>query len=217
MHYLSRLEAGNQSPACGFDLDGVLTHTDEAILRGAHERGLLVGRTPADIWTYYWEHAFPGEISNAQMMEILNVPGFYRHLNPCEFMLDAIRHADREGFQVHLVTARRGPSHVQSDTRAWLEQHGVPHSHLVYREARDKAAYAAEHGLRFFVEDRFDTANEVAAHCPVLLVESPYNVPFRSEAFDLAPGVHRIHRLQAPYFLAGLMAGLGHRRVQLAA
>jgi uncharacterized HAD superfamily protein len=211
MHYLSCLEAGER-PACGFDLDGVLTFTDAAIFRGAHARGLLLGKTPVDIRHYYWERAFPGEITPAQMAEILNEPGFYLRLAKCTQVYNAIIRAKTAGYQVHLVTARVGPPHVEAETRAWLERERIPFDVLAIRTAKEKAAYCREQRLEFLVEDRFDTANSVAQHCPVLLIEAPYNVPHHSEPYGLAPHVHRVPRRCVRPTLEVLISGLRHRR-----
>ena len=159
-----------------FDLDGVMASTDRGLFTAFHGRGLVLDKTPADLTHYYYEEAFPGEITTDLMHEILNEEDFYYNLPAIEPLVKACHLAYGMDCEVHIVTARLGPPHVRRQTEWWLEQNQIPHHHLAIEAARDKVGYMQEHDIDLIVEDKFETAYAAAqAGKTAVLVAAPYN------------------------------------------
>jgi uncharacterized HAD superfamily protein len=184
----------------GIDLDGVIALIDAPILEGFQQRGKCLGKTTRDITYYSWDHSFP-EVTQEELTEILLQPGFLQTLPHCDVLVPCLRRLAEQGHELHFVTARKGPSERQEETRAWLLQHALPLQNLTFCEANDKHVYAKDHGLDLFVEDRFDTANQIAQLVPVLLVEAPYNSPCEYGRGLLHPQVLRLSRAGIARFL----------------
>ncbi len=146
-----------------FDIDGVLSLTDEKLLSSLQGRGLLTGRTLDDLRLYSWAEVCPDEITDDQIWEVLNVPGFYRDLHPCRDLIACFHCCRAAGYEIHIVTARCGPDHIRRETESWLAEYDLVPDHLVYCSPSQKADYAASHHLDLFLEDRVDTAHALVA------------------------------------------------------
>lgn len=182
----------------------MLAFADQAFIARAQERGKLLGRTINDVWHHKWEVCFADEIDKAFVDEILSLPHFYRHLDPCEHLLQAVRAMGLAGWEIHIVTARWEIPETHNDTREWLEEHRVPYRYLAHVDSVEKHLYAREKGLLAFVEDRPDTCNRMVGICKPFLVATKYNDPLNG-IFCLEPDVVRKER---PWFPENLWQSL---------
>jgi uncharacterized HAD superfamily protein len=160
----------------GFDIDGVLAHAGPWILKEVQFRGFLKGKTMADVTDYDWYRAFPGQLPEGLITELLGSPGFAREMLPCPWLGETARQCAAAGHRVHVVTARYPTVPMLGGTKLWLERWQVPHVAVHHCRPSEKVLYAREHGLAAFVEDKRETAIAMQAVCRSFLVAMPYNV-----------------------------------------
>lgn len=131
-------------------------------------------------------------------------------------MVRATRHlARREDWPrieaVHVVTARYRWQHplIRRITADYLAAQGFQYTDLHLCETTEKAPYAVRMGLDLFVEDRRDTAYQIAqAGIPVLLVALPYNqLSTHPDDQPLNRLIYRAPRHEIAYALSALGRG----------
>lgn len=153
--------------AIGIDIDGVIAN----VLGGVQRYALKHWGTIIDInqvTCYGLTGCTP--IVEAQIEEMFGDAAFYRELEILPEAGEGLRRLRH--YDIHLVTAR--PTRLWNVTHEWLLGHAVPY--LAVSHNPSKAAYAARMGIRVFVEDKRETAIELAEVCrEVYLVDWPYN------------------------------------------
>jgi uncharacterized HAD superfamily protein len=167
----------------GFDIDGVVADTGSAFIRIARDEYGLQSISLEDI-TYY-------EVVDCLNVEQSIVEAIFTRLHdnplpsgimPMEGAFDVL-HALAEHGPLTYVTARslKGPISM------WLEHHVEPGPFADMRlevmgEHDNKAPYIKDLGLRYFVDDRLQTCQNLAREGITPLV---YNQPWNMNGHDL--------------------------------
>jgi len=108
-----------------FDLDGTLAHFDREFDRHLNERfGHLVDIPRSHNQITFDLFAGRSAEESAAINDIMDYPGFYRHLQPMEGGVEAVREAEALGHEVFFVTApwRTNRSCLQ-DKADWVAEH----------------------------------------------------------------------------------------------
>jgi len=156
----------------GFDLDGVLALTPEAIYPLAHERGWLLDRAHDEQTAHNLEDAFPHGIAYEQVQALFE-DDFFLDIPPCGWLTKTFRNLHARGHEIHIVTARK--KQTSETTRAWLLAHNLHPDSLTFTDAEHKADLAVRLKLDFFIEDHPETALACAkARIPTFLIHTSY-------------------------------------------
>lgn len=161
----------------GFDIDGVVADTMEAFIRLA-ARDYAIHVAPDQITDFLVEECLdlePLVIENI-FSRLMKAP-LAEGLRPIPGALPVL-HALAKESPLTFITARPDPTPIA----AWLEKHLEPQ---VFSQARlvatgdhdGKAAYIRKLGLRYFVDDRPQTCQQLAAETDItpIVFSQPWN------------------------------------------
>lgn len=156
----------------GFDLDGVLAHTDEASIRWYQDRGLVGSHVSAQDITN-WNHPECLGVDESDMIRMFNAPEFFEGIKPDRVACDVLRDLKLNGAEIHIVTSRA----IQSQTSEWLARSNVKYDRLEFTSSDLKPGYAEWERLDFFFEDHPETALHLASKIGRIsfLRDKPYN------------------------------------------
>lgn len=157
----------------GIDLDGVLGDLAGAVISAAaDEFGLDIKRT--DITSHNLQECTA--LNGAQVAAIFEKGDVFRIMQPVPGASVSVKRLRATGWVVHIVTDRFWNHADWSTATRWLAQREIGWDHLNLVRADEKPAYASGHRLRFFVEDNYDTAVNLASVCErVYLLDTSYN------------------------------------------
>lgn len=165
----------------GFDLDNVLAHTNQHFIDYLQQEGRCLGFREEEMRHHRLEVCYPEQVTDAWLNARFGEADFWATIPPMRALVQATaRCFVPRDIELHIVTARFLWQHpqIESLTREWLQGCNVWYTHLALVEAAAKADYAVQEGLSLFVEDRGDTAQQLASRgIPVLLAAFPYNEP----------------------------------------
>jgi uncharacterized HAD superfamily protein len=172
---LRQRHPGAEQPIIGVDCDGVLA-SDRLLWQRLREH--FPAYIPAryeDLTTFEWPRATAE--SAALCLELSADPQFMAQLAPMPRMAEALRHLRRQGYRLHVITAR--PACVRRATRRWLRRHGVSdyiESIHCVADGPAKVPLALALGCAAFVEDNHATAEALGkAGIHSYLLDAPYN------------------------------------------
>jgi len=159
------------------DLDGVLAQTQTRMLAYARSRFDIAQTTSInDLTEWNLENCIPG-LTSEHVRIMLADPAFWCDILPYP---GAARFANRLSgyYQVHIVTSRARYPELRRDTESWLAAWGFQYHQLTICAAENKADYALMQGLRFSVEDRSDTAEQLGRVAYSVCLDRPWNRDF---------------------------------------
>ena len=152
----------------GFDLDGVLAQFNESfyeLLRGRHgdrfPKGYEACNPPCWEWPRYF--GYTKEEEEACWQEVWNGRTFWQHLAVIDGEERTIHKLNslngHDGHEIHFITNRRGKA-VQYQSAEFLWQNGFRHPSVII--ARDKYPIIKALKLDAYIDDKIETANELA-------------------------------------------------------
>lgn len=162
----------------GFDIDGVLTFDDDGQdnlwLKAASE---YFGE-PIKRRSYYVEDAFDRTREEVEEFYKACIRQIFSTVPARELAGETLRSLEARGCTIHLITHRS--ENFREITETWLRQHRIPYHSLTMTSPNQgdysKGQRCVELGVEFFVDDKFENAEEVAA-CGVysLLFHASHN------------------------------------------
>lgn len=145
------------------DMDGVISNTNTAIEKYIKENWGIDYKINLDnLRSYYLEDWGIG-IDSVMTVQMFGNPDFYLTEEPIAGSAEAMRILTREGYKLHIVTARPVTEMMRKVTEDWLSEHSVPYYSLHIVDAMEKPAVAVEEGCSFFVEDSPKNILQIAA------------------------------------------------------
>jgi 5'-nucleotidase len=155
------------------DLDGTIAHFDkefDRILNESYAHLVNIPRSGKQVSFNLWEGRTPEE--QEAIRDVMNRPGFYRHLEPMEGAIEAVKEMEEEGHEVWFLTApwNTNPSCLQ-DKSDWIAEHfGEAHrDKLVF--SKDKTIVSGD----VLFDDKFPIAKKERADWIQVFVHQPYN------------------------------------------
>lgn len=147
----------------GFDFDGVISDTYNIF------RGHFWDAFDIDIGSWQNQRKFmfdaPGIPFEKQWAEIQVAIIKYQQLCPaCEGSIEALQnyHNKRER-PIYILSAREPSSTMEMVTRTWLDKHlKIPYELQLVDMSEDKRAILIDREIKYYVDDRFKTVNELA-------------------------------------------------------
>lgn len=162
----------------GFDLDGVLAHSEIAAVSWYQRHGLLHSEaTAADMTSYDHSECFD-KITHDDMSRMFRDPDFFADILPDWGAVELVRDLYHAGTIIHIVTHRDWRPEDRITTSGWLAKYGVPYTRLEFRTPYEKPHYAERWELDYFVEDHPKTAVFIAAKPNIrasFIRDKPYN------------------------------------------
>lgn len=166
-------------PSCrlGFDIDGVVADTTEAFIRLARENYSITVR-PDELTDFTVEDclSMPPELIAEIFERLLNAP-LEIGLKPTQDSVAVLRELAEIG-PLTFITARPDPKPIA----AWLERHlgkkAFSPARLIATGDHDgKTAHIKQLGLRYFIDDRHLTCNQLAAEAGItpIVYSQPWN------------------------------------------
>lgn len=152
----------------GIDIDSVIGASMNTLIIEA-KRVHNINVNPEDIYNYaIWDWT---RLSKEQCNEFFNDPLYLCKILPVPYAETTIsRLADN--LRIYYVTSR--PQVLRPETTSWLYEHGFLRGNVIFKE--DKAKFALENNLSYFVEDRYKITLELAEVCKaVFLMDHPWN------------------------------------------
>lgn len=124
------------------DLDGTIAHFDKEFdrqLNHHYEHLTGIPRSHEQVSFNLWEGRTPEE--QEAIRHVMNLPGFYRHLEPMAGGVEAVQEMHDDGHEVHFLTApwNTNPTCLQ-DKSDWIADH-------FGEEYRDKLIFAKDKTL----------------------------------------------------------------------
>lgn len=160
----------------GFDLDGVISQTEESTFSALKAEGLIpLSASLTDLASFKWEDNFPN-LKTETMMALFADGEVFRQAPVNHVAAFTANWLVSRGIEVHIVTHR--PWEVaRVDASRWLHNNRVSHTHLTLVSSREeKSAYCQQHGLDVFIEDNLDTAIRLTQFVRrSFLFDRPYN------------------------------------------
>ena len=174
-------------PRIYVDLDDVLSHTIEQ-LAALLERDFGRRVEPEAVVHFDLSRSFgltPAELE--AFFAAVHSPEMLAALAPKAGAARALRAWTQRGYEVSVLTGR--PPATAACSRAWLERHGIPHTHFAcvdkYGRSDSRGAEApalrledlAQFGFALAIEDSLEVATHLALTCdvPVVLLDRPWN------------------------------------------
>lgn len=152
----------------GIDIDGVLCDSISHFVQEAKKRfGVTVNKE--DIVKF--DIAAQSDLLQKQVTEIFSDPDYLSTLSPLPHAVNIIRSLSAV-YELHIVTTRY--AEIKFATVDWLNEHKFAYYYIV--TTNDKAGYAQQCGIEYFIEDRYKNAMSLANVCKkVLLFDAPWN------------------------------------------
>lgn len=156
----------------GFDLDGILSHTDADALAWFQARG-LVGPEVTAAQVDRWQFQDCLGVSDEAVSEMFADPEFWTNLTPDYQGINVLCQLVERGAVIHIAT-HRGCREITAD---WLRRHGCDYQHLEFLNPEEKVRYAEMKQLDYFFEDHPKTGLHLASAVGKLsfLRDKPYN------------------------------------------
>lgn len=150
----------------GIDIDNVITNTFKdladyfndffGIKASSEEVVRIMRKKKLKMWLYWFKSW------NEKMMT---------KVTPIEGAIESIK-ALHLNHDISLITSRL--SIFNSQTKEWLEKHGIPYHSL--HHAKEKTKHKKAPGCDIFIEDNIDECEILADHCKkVFLLDQPWN------------------------------------------
>ena len=161
----------------GFDFDGVIADTTAAFIRLACEKYDYCSFTAADITSFDVEECLkmPSDLVKRIFLDILE-DSLGSGLEPMADAVEVISAMAAET-RVTVITAR----HLHQPVADWFDLFFAPRSRnainlIAMGDHDDKLRYIQEHKLRYFVDDRAETCQLLAAaDIQPLVYDQPWN------------------------------------------
>ncbi len=155
------------------DMDGTVAHFDREFDRHLEERYAHltdIPRSGNQLSFNLWEGRTPEE--QEAIRDIMNHPGFYRHLEPMEGALEAFREMEAEGHETWFLTAPWPTNRsCLQDKQDWIADH-------MGEDYRAKVIYAKDKTLLngdILFDDKFPIPKIERATWTQVFVHQPYN------------------------------------------
>ncbi len=161
----------------GFDLDGVIADTAEAFIRIACEKHSYCSFSIEDITNFELEECLgiSTDLVNSIFLEIL-MDSLSTGLQPMTGAVDVLEELSAHA-PITVITAR----HLEKPVIDWFDKF-FPRSTrkaiqlIAMGDHNDKLRYIQDHKLRYFVDDRAETCNMLAAaNINSLVFSHPWN------------------------------------------
>jgi uncharacterized HAD superfamily protein len=164
----------------GFDLDGVLAHSDAAAVAHFKRHGLVPPETTADDVTEYDYSQCFEQVTGDFWRDMYRIKGFFLRMAADGGAINLVQDLVTAGVEVHIVTHRDWRPANRAETVEWLKFHQCPYHRLEFRTPDQKPHYAEQYRLDFFFEDHPQTAHRMAAAATLFprvsfLRDKPYN------------------------------------------
>jgi len=183
--FLHARHRSGQNKWCGepviiVDIDDVIAQFREYFVEWLEERhGVVVDKNSPEYYT-------STEVKNAG----LNPEGVFfqfiderqfREIRPCIEMLNSLKSLKREGYWIHLLTARPSDNLiVKYDTYSWIEMHKIPYDRIDFSPEKYRWIAQSEYydtgKIVCAIDDSPKHAAEIAKHgIPVIVPRKSYN------------------------------------------
>jgi hypothetical protein len=161
----------------GYDLHNVLVDANQTYFNGFREAGYLLDKKPDELTHHFVELSWPEENVPPDLHLVFSKePGFWRTMPVLPAPVESIRACFLRNRIVHIVTDT--PDYGHAEVEQLLVDNHIPHDYLAFERASKKAEYCRKHEIDVFIEDRADTALQIAeAGTLCLLVPTSYNKP----------------------------------------
>jgi len=194
----------------GFDIDGVFSNFTKAFTQIANKKyGTHILETCDEALSWNFEDYYP--ITKQNIKEIINDlqkeehKRFWEDLellpNIDKNILDSLSHHN-----ISFITSRNPENeytNIKTQTSRWLKRVlGVKNPDVTV--AHEKGPVAAEKGLHWFVDDKWENCRDVKAYhpeCKVYLVHKPHNqhvdiagVIRINSVHDVVEAIHEYHK-----------------------
>jgi 5'(3')-deoxyribonucleotidase len=155
------------------DLDGTIAHFDRELDRHLDERYSHlpnIPRSPDQLSFNLWEGRTEEE--QQALREIMNWPGFYRHLEVMEGAVEAIKEMEAEGHEVRFLTAPWESNNTcLQDKQDWIAEHFGEEYRRKLFYAKDKDWVAGD----ILFDDKYPIPHAETASWVQVFITQPYN------------------------------------------
>jgi uncharacterized HAD superfamily protein len=148
----------------GFDIDGVLTNDDDGQNNIWLETASTYFGEPIQKAAYHVEEAFNKTREEVEEFFQACIEEIFTSVPVRDYAPETLRALAERGGIIHLIT-HRDTRHRQI-TETWLRRHGIPYHSLTMCPTGygySKKERCLELGVQFFVDDKLENAEEVAA------------------------------------------------------
>jgi uncharacterized HAD superfamily protein len=161
----------------GFDLDGVIADTAEAFIRIACEKHDYCSFTSEDITNFELEECLgiPTDLVNSIFLEIL-LDSLSTGLQPMTGAVEVLGEISAHA-PITVITAR----HLEKPVIDWFDNFFPGSTRnaiklIAMGDHNDKLRYIQDHNLKYFIDDRAETCNMLAAaNIKPLVFSHPWN------------------------------------------
>jgi hypothetical protein len=159
----------------GIDVDSTLYPMDEITLPFIATRfGIKAAAADIDSWSWYTRGIGLTNEDFGEVMRHTHAPEQIMRARPYPGAVKALRAWARAGHVIHVVSHRH--PETAAATLDWLRHIQVPVDEYVFSMDTDKLAYAREHDLVGFIDDRPDFLLELVAEgLGAATLRHPYN------------------------------------------
>jgi len=195
----------------GVDIDGVVANLNDKLLELANEihyypKKLKKELKASDIITFDYTECTP--LNNEDMKEIFKVLETEKallELNPLKDAQKVINYLHKF-FDVYFITSRaKYYTNAKEQTFEWFDKHKITYAQSNFFFDNKKAELSKKLGISIFIEDRAETALELAENnIDVLLLNYPWNNDPKQELIQKInkhPKIERIYNTPRSYWL----------------
>ena len=183
--FLNARHRSGQNKWCGepviiVDVDDVLAEFRECFVEWLENRhGIVVNHSSSEYYT-------STDVKNAGLnpegvfFQFINERSF-REIRPCIEMIVALRQLKREGYWIHLLTARPSENPiVKYDTYFWIEENKIPYDRIDFSPEKYRWIAQSEYydtgKIVCAIDDSPKHSAEIAKHgIPVIVPSKSYN------------------------------------------
>jgi len=184
----------------GFDVDGVLADFHYGFSQILHTKfgTLIICQPQAKVWDFpQLQFGLTNEQTEAAWEDLKATPNWWEGLQPTwEFRecngtkLANVLSQFPSYFVTSRVSSKTGRS-VQNQTHRWLRDHAISHPNvIVVSNPSHKKEVVKALGITHFIEDKLETAIELAPVCNSYILDCKYN-----RDGDAAEGVRRVQSI----------------------